>query len=70
MCALVTAARRPLSARETEVMQAAGKGLRNAEIAAALVITPDTVRCHLKNVYRKLGIRGRYALIRYVVERE
>lgn len=50
-------------------MQVAGQGMTNAEITERLVITPDTVRCHLKSNYTKLSVRGRFALIRYVVER-
>lgn len=67
---LNAATRPPLSVREREVMHAAGQGMTNSEIAAALVIAPDTVRCHLKSIYGKLGLRSRAALIRYVVERE
>jgi DNA-binding CsgD family transcriptional regulator len=38
--------------------------MTNAEIAAALFITPKTVECHLRNVYAKSAVRGRHQLRR------
>jgi LuxR family maltose regulon positive regulatory protein len=40
-------------------MQAVGDGLTNREIARELWITEETVKFHLKNVYRKLGASSR-----------
>jgi len=34
-------------------------GLRNREIADAMFVSSDTVKTHLANVYRKLGVRNR-----------
>ena len=48
-----------LTRREAEVLSELGSGATNAEIAAALHISPGTVKKHLDNVYRKLGARGR-----------
>jgi two-component system nitrate/nitrite response regulator NarL len=48
-----------LTARERVVMQAVGDGLTNREIARELWITQETVKFHLKNVYRKLGTSSR-----------
>jgi DNA-binding NarL/FixJ family response regulator len=48
-----------LTARERVVMQAVGDGLTNREIARELWITEETVKFHLKNVYRKLGASSR-----------
>ena len=44
----------------------AGQGLRNAEIAAQLYVTPKTVEATLSRVYRKLGIRSRTELARHL----
>ena len=40
----------------------ASQGLRNAEIAARLYVTPKTVEATLSRVYRKLGVRSRTEL--------
>jgi two-component system, NarL family, nitrate/nitrite response regulator NarL len=53
-----------LTARERVVMQAVGDGLKNREIARELWITEETVKFHLKNVYRKLGVSSRDELRR------
>lgn len=48
-----------LTARETEVLQAIASGLSNKEIETALVISKNTVRTHIKNLYSKLGVESR-----------
>jgi len=48
-----------LSERESEVVVLLAQGLRNQEIAAALGLSEDTVKTHLKRAYRKLGVRNR-----------
>jgi DNA-binding CsgD family transcriptional regulator len=53
----------PLSARELEVAQLVAAGLTNAEIGAKLHISPATVGRHLSNVYERLGIHSRAALV-------
>jgi DNA-binding NarL/FixJ family response regulator len=39
------------------------KGLSNGAIAGQLVVEPSTVRKHLENVYRKLGVSSRTAAV-------
>jgi DNA-binding NarL/FixJ family response regulator len=53
-----------LSPREEEVLRLIGKGLRIADVATLLTITPHTVCTHVKNIYRKrqLGSRAEAAL--------
>jgi LuxR family maltose regulon positive regulatory protein len=48
-----------ISPREREVLQLVSAGLSNREIAAALYIADCTVKTHLANVYRKLGVNSR-----------
>lgn len=48
-----------LSAREEEVLDLLARGLPNAEIAAALSVSENTVRFHLKNIYDKLSVTNR-----------
>jgi DNA-binding CsgD family transcriptional regulator len=53
-----------LTAQEQRVAALAADGLSNAQIAAALHLSPKTVEHHLEHVYRKLGITSRRDLIR------
>lgn len=48
-----------LSAREEEVLDLLARGLPNAEIAASLNVSENTVRFHLKNIYEKLHVTNR-----------
>jgi DNA-binding NarL/FixJ family response regulator len=48
-----------LSRREREVIELLVKGYRNRQIAEALSIEEGTVRFHLWNTFRKLGIKNR-----------
>ena len=52
----------PLTARELQVMELVERGLKNKEIAIALGIRTGTVKIHLKHIFEKTGIRGRYGL--------
>ena len=58
-----------LTEREIEVLRALSDGLSNREIALVLTITEQTVKFHLSNVYRKLGVRGRSGAVRWTFER-
>lgn len=51
--------RRDLSVRELEVLAHLVKGRSNKEIAAALYISEDTVKSHLRTIFSKLGVRDR-----------
>jgi len=53
-----------LTAREAEVLELLQAGRSNAEIAAALHVSIETVRTHARRVYRKLGVSGRRELRR------
>jgi DNA-binding CsgD family transcriptional regulator len=52
-----------LSARERDVLQWVARGKPNAEIATALYVSESTVRKHLQNAYRKLGVSSRTAAV-------
>ena len=52
-----------LSSREREVLRWVARGKPNAEIATALYISESTVRKHLQNAYRKLGVSSRTAAV-------
>ncbi|MFG2485400.1 LuxR C-terminal-related transcriptional regulator [Streptomyces virginiae] len=49
----------PLSARETEVLGKAAELLSTEEIATELYVSVNTVKTHLKSIYRKLGVTRR-----------
>jgi len=45
-----------LTPREREVLTLMAQGMSNGEIASALFISEHTVKNHVSNIYRKLGI--------------
>jgi DNA-binding NarL/FixJ family response regulator len=45
--------------RQAQVLEMVTRGLTNAQIAALLGVTVDTVKFHLAAVYRKLGVTNR-----------
>lgn len=51
-----------LTPREQQVMELVEQGLKNKEIATELGIRPGTVKIHLKHIFEKTGVRGRYGL--------
>jgi DNA-binding NarL/FixJ family response regulator len=54
-----------LTPRELDLVRLAASGLRNKEIAHRLGVSQGTVKMHLHNVYRKLGIDSRVSLAMY-----
>jgi two-component system nitrate/nitrite response regulator NarL len=58
----VSTARSPLTFREMQVMELVERGMKNKEIGAQLGIQSGTVKIHLKHIFEKTGIRGRYGL--------
>jgi DNA-binding NarL/FixJ family response regulator len=48
-----------LTTRENEVLTLLTEGASNAQIAQALFVSVETVRSHVKQVYRKLGVHTR-----------
>ncbi|MFR0355209.1 helix-turn-helix transcriptional regulator [Streptomyces sediminimaris] len=60
---LLRAGRDRLSRAEGAVVDLVQRGLNNARIAEELNVTRRAVEKHLTNVYRKLGVTGRAALI-------
>jgi LuxR family transcriptional regulator, maltose regulon positive regulatory protein len=53
----------PLTKREIDVLQHLPTLMTNAEIARGLRMSINTVKTHLKAVYRKLGVEGRRAAV-------
>jgi DNA-binding NarL/FixJ family response regulator len=49
----------PLTERELEIVRLVARGLTNGKIAQELTVTTQTVKFHLSNAYRKLGVANR-----------
>jgi len=54
--------RSELTPREQQVLELVEQGMKNKEIAKELGIRPGTVKIHLKHIFEKTGVRGRYGL--------
>lgn len=54
-----------LTRREAELLELVRVGLSNREIAERLVISPETVRKHLWNLFKKIGVHNRTAAAAY-----
>jgi DNA-binding NarL/FixJ family response regulator len=59
--------RRPLSAREREVLQLIAEGSSTKQIASALHLSVKTVETHRRQIMEKLGIYNIAGLIKYAV---
>jgi DNA-binding NarL/FixJ family response regulator len=59
-----------LSEKEAAVLAELSQGCSNKEIAARLWLSEQTVKFHLRNIYRKLGITSRTEALRYAYEHD
>ncbi len=57
-----------LTGRELTVLKALAQGASNKQIAGALFLTQQTIKFHLTNVYRKLGVSNRTEAARYAYD--
>jgi DNA-binding NarL/FixJ family response regulator len=68
-----SAAHPDLTKRELEILQMVAGGASNGSIAGRLWVTEQTIKFHLSNVYRKLGVANRteashYAHVNQLIE--
>jgi DNA-binding NarL/FixJ family response regulator len=56
---LTTSSDAKLTARESEILQLMAAGATNSSVARQLWVTEQTVKFHLSNIYRKLGVANR-----------
>jgi DNA-binding NarL/FixJ family response regulator len=61
-CLPLREGRSALTPREVQVMDLVERGFKNREIGQTLGIRTGTVKIHLKHIFEKTGIRGRYGL--------
>ena len=54
----------PLSPREIEVLRLLADGLSNAEIAARLYLSPNTLKAHTQNIYSKMDVHSRIQVVK------
>ena len=59
---------RPLSGREREILGYLAEGLSGAAIAERLVLSPETVRTHVRNAMEKLGASTRSQAVALALE--
>ena len=58
-----------LTPRERQVAELVCRGLTNAGIARHLSIRPETAKTHVRNIYRRVGVRSKVLmLLRFVRE--
>jgi DNA-binding CsgD family transcriptional regulator len=57
-----------LSPRESEIVHLLATGAANTELAERLFISPGTVKKHLDNIYRKLGVTNRLQAVSVAFE--
>jgi DNA-binding NarL/FixJ family response regulator len=65
-----SAQRSGLSEKEVAVLVEVSQGHSNKEIASRLWLSEQTVKFHLRNIYRKLGITSRTEALRYAYEHD
>lgn len=65
----VSDAFKTLSARERDVLTLIAKGSSNQEAAAHLGLTVNTVKAHLKSIYRKLDVKDRVGMMLHAMKR-
>lgn len=57
-----------LTPSEQRVLEALARGLSNKEIAKELWLTQQTIKFHLTNIYRRLGVTNRTEAVRYAYQ--
>lgn len=59
-----------LTRREETVLKLLMEGKSNQQILESLIITENTLKKHILNLYRKLGVKNRVGLFKMILEKE
>jgi DNA-binding NarL/FixJ family response regulator len=59
-----------ITARERQILHLICRGLSDPDIAAALELSPNTIRNHVASLYRKLHVHRRSALVIWAFEHQ
>lgn len=59
-----------LTNRELDVLKQVSRGLSNKDISDNLVVTDHTIKKHVSNILRKLGLRNRQDIVIYAKDNE
>jgi len=62
-------ARARLTRRELEILRLVAEGRPNREVAKILWVTDQTIKFHLANTYKKLGVRNRVEASHWAISR-
>lgn len=55
--------------REIQILQRFASGQTQSEVAASLFLSPHTIDSHVRNIYRKLGVRTQAAAVARAIKR-
>ncbi len=58
---------RGLTGRELDILREVARGYTDEEIAAQLVVTPGTIKTHIRHILRKVSARNRAQAVAYVL---
>ena len=59
-----------LTCRESDVLRLLARGLSNRLIASELVVGEETVKTHLRNIYRKLEVKDRAQAVAVAIRQQ
>jgi DNA-binding NarL/FixJ family response regulator len=59
-----------LTDRERSILSAVATGMTTAAISRELWVTEHTIKFHLTNIYRKLGVANRASAVRYALDND
>lgn len=58
-----------LTPRETEILQQATTGMKTSQIADKLCVSTQTIRCHFRNIYQKIGVHSRTEAVLFAFQK-